>query len=186
MQYLSAKLKKHILLTRAILVLIAGLTVYKLMGYLYFLFLSSHYGSYIPTSFEIEKTVFVDDQIGGFIEGCGVGIFRLSDNTAAKISGGGVEFLNQNSTTNDRTHQQYKKWQETPFDSKHSEFPLFGEIANSQALYTGASCVDIPEPLKIKILSATRSPGAFYSGFNKKTELIVIPSYRLAVFSHDR
>lgn len=180
MQDLAIKLKKHSLLIFVIFAII----VYKLIGYLYFLVLSMHYSSYIPTSLEIDKTVFAGDQIGGFIEGCGVAVFKLSENTSENISVGGVEFLNKNSAISDSSPVKYKKWQETPFVFERNEYPIFRHLANEDA--GGNTCVDVPTPLKEKILSAIEIPGGFYSRAKEHNELIVIPSIRLAIFSHER
>lgn len=184
MQDLAAKRKKYSLLTLGILALIACLAVYKLIAYLYFFALSTHYKSYIPVSFEIDKNVFAGDRTGGFIEGCGVAVFKMSENTSANISGGGVAFLNKNSIIRDNKHKQYESWQETPFAFERGEYPVFNHLVNEDA--GGNTCVDIPASLKENIVSAIKKTGAFHSGFNENTELIVIPTLRLVVFSHDR
>lgn len=154
-----------------------------MIGYGYFLLLARHYKSYIPESFEIKKSVFAGDRIGGFIEGCGVAVFELTENTSKKISSGGVLFLNSNSTTRDSVHSQYSSWKETPLTEPRS-FHLFNGVANEDA--GGKTCVEVPGSLKQDISSAIRSSGAFYSSFNKNTELLVIPKLHLAVYSHDR
>lgn len=41
-----------------LIVFMASMVMYKLLGYLYFLALSAHYHAYIPRTFEVEKTVF--------------------------------------------------------------------------------------------------------------------------------
>lgn len=180
----AIKRNEHSSLKIGIIVLIACLAVYKLIGYLYLLSLSTHYNSYIPASFEIDKTVYVGDRVGGFIEGCGVAVFKLSEKTAASISEGRIHFLNDNSITRDGKHERYMRWRETPFVSNQGEYPVFSGVVNEDA--GGNTCVNLPASLKEKISSAISSPGAFYSGFNKNTELLVIPTLRLAVFSHDR
>lgn len=163
--------------------LIACLAAYKLIGYLYFLLLSAHYRSYIPASFEVDKAVFAGDRVGGFIEGCGVAIFELSERTSRDISEGGVAFLNGNSTTRDSTHNRYLNWQATP-SGERGKYHLFVALVNEDA--GGSTCVDVPKPVRDDISSAISRPGAFYSGFNKDTELLVIPALRLAIFSHQR
>lgn len=183
MLYSSAKRKTHSTLTRGVVVLIACLAAYELTGYLYFLVLSTHYSSYIPASFEIEKTVFAGDRMGGFIQGCGVAIFELSEKTSTSISEGGRVFLNNNSTTRDSTHKRYMNWQETPIDERGKSY-LFLHLVNEDA--GGNTCVDLPRYLREDISSAISSHGAFYSGFNKNTELLLVPTVKLAIFSHDR
>ncbi len=79
MQVLTAKRNEHLFLKRAILAFIACWAAFKLTGYLYSLVLAAHYSAYIPTSFEITKNVFAGSQQGGFIEGCGVAVFELSE-----------------------------------------------------------------------------------------------------------
>lgn len=184
MQVLVAKRHKHLILIRGILAFIACLAALKLIGHLYFLVLSTHYSSYVPASFEIKKTVFAGDQIGGFIEGCGVAVFELSEKTSANVSAGGIAFLDKNSMTRESKHKQYENWQKTPFIFARGDYSVFGRLVSEDA--GGNTCVDIPDALKKGILSAIESPGAFHSGFNKNTELMVIPTLRLAVFSHDR
>jgi hypothetical protein len=184
MQELAKKRKKHSLLTLGIFALIACFTVFKLIGYLYYLTLSSHYSSYIPKSFEIDKTIFAEDKIGGFIEGCGVGIFKLSENTSANISRGGIVFLNNNSTITDSKRKKYARWQETPFVFERGEYCVFDRVVGEDA--GGNTCADIPKSLQENIFLALNNPGTFRSGFNKNTEIIVIPNLRLVIFSHDR
>ena len=145
--------------------------------------LSTHYSSYIPASFKIEKTVLAGDRVGGFIEGCGAAIFELSEKTSTSISEGGVALLNNNSTTRDSTHERYMNWQETPIVER-GKYHLFLHLVNEDA--GGNTCVDLPRSLREDISSAINSPGAYYSGFNKDTELLLIPTLKLAIFSHDR
>ena len=183
MSFSSAERKKRSSLARGVVVLTACVVAYKLIGYVYFLALSTHYSSYIPTSFEIDKTVFSGDRAGGFIEGCGVAIFELSAKTSASISEGGIAFLNNNSTIRDSTHKRYMSWQETSIAERSKNY-LFPQLVHEDA--GGNTCVDLPRSLREDISSAISSPGAFYSGFNQDTELLVIPTLRLAVFSHDR
>ncbi len=174
------KKKRLLLLIGSVLVLIAPFAVYKLIGYIPFLVLSTHYKSYIPTSFEIDESIFAGHEIGGFLEGCGIAIFKLSENTSANIASGGVVFLNQNSMISDSAHEPYKRWKE----AEREKFFKFQGLLEEDA--GGNTCTDVPNPLKSEVLSAIDRPGVFYSGFNEDTELIVIPSLRLAVFSHNR
>lgn len=183
MPFFSAMLKKHPLLAYSLIVLIVWFSAYKLIGYLYFLAISTHYKSYIPASFIIERTVFAGDQIGGFIEGCGVAVFKLSKETSERIAEGGIAFLNVNSPTRESKHKQYMSWHATPI-AEEGKYHLFLKLANEDA--GGNTCVDLPESLKDNISLAIRRPGAFYSGFNEDTELLVIPTLNLAIFSHDR
>lgn len=115
MQGSAVKHKSPSLLKQCFFALAVCLATYKLIGYLYFLALSTHYSTYIPTSFDVEKTIFVGEKIGGFIEGCGVAIFSLSKKSSANIIGGGIAFLNQNSTISDEKHEKYNNWKETIF-----------------------------------------------------------------------
>ncbi|WP_432720816.1 hypothetical protein R0381_002914 [Jeongeupia wiesaeckerbachi] len=180
----TIKRNEHSPLKLGILVLITCFSAYKLTEYLYSQVLSVHYRSYIPASFEIERTVYTGDRVGGFIEGCGVAVLELSEKTATKISIGQITFLNDNSITRDSKHKRHMGWRETPFISNQGEHSVFGSVANEDA--GGNTCVDLPVRLKENILSAINRPGAFYSGFNENTELLVIPTLRLVVFSHDR
>lgn len=171
-----------------VLVLIVCLSVYKLCGYLYSLVLSTHYKSYIPTAFEIEESVFAGDKTGGFIEGCGVAIFKISEHTSSNISKMGVAFLNENLIVKDtpRSHWAgYQNWKETPPTYERGEYSIFNRVADTEDV-TGPNCVDVPNSEKENILSAIKSPGSYYSRESTHNELLVVPSLKLVVFSHDR
>jgi len=183
MPSVSVMLKKHPLMAYSLILLIAWFSAYKLIGYLHFLAISTHYKSYIPASFVIEKTVFAGDQIGGFTEGCGVAVFKLSKETSEKIHEGGIAFLNDNSQPREGKHKQYMSWHETPI-FEGGKYHLFLKLANEDA--GGNTCVDLPESLKKNISLTIRRPRAFYSGLNENSELLVIPALNLAIFSHDR
>ena len=156
--------------------------IYKLIAYLYVFGLLTYYKSYMPESFEIERGVFAGDRIGGFLEGCGVGIFLLSEGTSRDISEGGIGFLNKSSRTIQSRDRHYQEWRQTPIAPQ--EYTVFQKVAMPDA--GGHVCAEVSESLTKKVLSASRNAGTFYSGFNKNSELVVIPSLRLAVFSHDR
>lgn len=153
--------------------------VYRLIGYLYASVLMTHYQSFIPPSFETDRGVFAGDQMGGFVEGCGVAVFSLSERAAQKISVGGVAYLNETSRDTQRKDRQYQSWHQTTMGRT-----VFDSVATPDA--GGNVCVEVPDGLVEKILGASNGPGAYFSGFNKNTEIVVIPSLRLVVFSHDR
>jgi len=152
---------------------------YRLITYLCVLALMTHYESYIPPTFEIDRGVFAGEQVGGFAEGCRVAVFSISGRTATDISAGGVVFLNETARATRHKDRQYQNWREAPV-----ERTLFQRLAEPDA--GGNVCAEVPDVLIKDILAASRGSGAFHSGFNPNTEIVVIPSLRLVVFSHDR
>jgi len=163
----------------AALGLAVGFAIYKLIGYLYLSALMAHYKSYIPSSFESAHGVFAGDRSGGFLEGCGVAVFSLSERTSTDISTGGLAFLNETSRGTQHQDRQYQSWRRAPI-----QVTVFQTVARPDA--GGNVCAEVPDTLAEDILSAARGSDAFHSAFDKNTEVIVIPGLRLAVFSHDR
>ncbi len=141
-----------------------------------------HYRSYLPQKMEVDKDVFVGSQMGGFVEGCGVAVFHLSATSLKEIATNPLGFLNSHTSPRNGKHP-YGQWVET--STNVNQPSLFNHVANSEEV-TGPNCVNVPTGLKRSILSATTSPGSYFSGLNRNTELLVIPDVGLAVFSHDR
>lgn len=185
MHHMIGRRMRNSSLVWVVCVIVSLLVVYKLIGYLYFLMLSSHYKSYIPGSLEVVDTVFAGDQVGGYLEGCGIGIFRLSEEAAVKVSRDGVAFLNKSAIKHGgRSRREYSSWQETPFVLKGGGHFIFRRLSSEDA--GGNICANVPEGVKEEILMAAKQSKSFYSQINIHDELMVMPALRLVVFSHDR
>lgn len=175
--------------------LIAFWLAYQVINYLSDAYQVSHYKSYIPTSLEVKKNIVVGSRRGGFIEGCGVAIFQLSESTSGKIETEGLNYLNRHlvprkdqkllTRAEGQYLKLYRKWLKTPFSSEDNNgYPLFRKLANRDL--GGRVCVDVPGELKANILSAIDDASSYYTKIEKHNELIVIPKLSLAIFSHDR
>lgn len=171
---------------RFVLAIAAVFLAYELSGVAYFLVLSAHYKSYIPAQLEIEESIFAGDRIGGFNEGCGVAVFRLSGSAAENASRAGIDFLSPHPSaeSSGTPVKGFKAWKESPFHVDNKEARIFRRLVSEDA--GGNTCVDMPPQLRESILSALGRPGSFHSGSGPNAELIVIPALRLAVYSHDR
>lgn len=156
--------------------------IYKTAVFVGDTFAFRHYKSYLPQAIEVDRNLFVGSRIGGFLEGCGVAVFQLSEASLKGIVQSPLEFLNSHTRPNNGK-QPYAEWIET--SARPAQFSMFNRVANSEEA-TGPNCVDVPTDLKRVILSATAAPGSYYSGINKNNELLIIPGLGLAVFSHDR
>lgn len=156
--------------------------IYKTAVFVGDTFAFRHYRSYLPQAMEVDKDLFVGSRMGGFLEGCGVAVFQLSEASSKEIVASPLEFLNSH-TRPKNGRQPYAEWVET--SAKSVQDSLFNRVANSEEA-TGPNCVDVPTDLKRVILSAAVAPGSYYSGITKNNELLVIPGHGLAVFSHDR
>lgn len=174
--------KKWVLSKRLIFIVVAIIAVYKLIAYAYFLILSAHYRQYLPPFVEIESNVYAGDSIGGFVEGCGVGIFKLSANTSAEISSKGVSFLNQNSKSNsgNDAHAEFSDWRETPHTAS-----IYEQVTAPERWYAESSCAEVPVSLGTAINRSLRQKGSFYAA-TSTSEVLIIPSLKVAIFSHNK
>jgi hypothetical protein len=130
------------------------------------------YAKAIPGKFSITYAVSIYAE-GGFSEGCGTIVFKLSDNTVETINKEGLKFFV--GATEGRGHPgdrdyRYAEWKETPlppsWTSEGSWMPCSG-LSHSDHL---------------KIVSAAKSGGPYYTT-KDEGQLVVIPSLGYIVLS---
>ncbi len=131
-----------------------------------------HYKSYLPDAINVSYPISINEE-GGFREGCGIAIFRLSDSTLEGIESKGVTFLKN--ATQARGHSgyynKYEPWSETPVPKDW--------IGDGRWLI----CSHLAEEeLLLKIVSASKKSGAYYTKA-PEAELVIVPSLKLVIFS---
>lgn len=126
----------------------------------------------IPEKIGITYPVSIKDE-GGFREGCGTVVFKVSDSTLEAIKKEGLNFFS--GATQGRGHlsepyYQYAEWKETPVPPSW--------ISEGSWLL----CTSLSDSELSKIVSAAKEHGAY---FTKKDEgeLVLIPSLGYVVFS---
>lgn len=169
--------------------------LFQMISYLYHAYQVSHYKSYIPASLEVKDSVIVGSRRGGFIEGCGVAIFKLTEEVLEEIKAEGLDYLDRHliprkdqellTRANGQYLKSYRKWRKTPFSPGDiGSYPIISKVARKDL--GGKTCVDMPRELKESILSEIDDTFSFYTKIEKHNELIVIPKLSLVIFSHDR
>jgi hypothetical protein len=126
----------------------------------------------IPEKIGITYPVSIKDE-GGFREGCGTAVFKVSDSTLEAIKKDGLKFFS--GATQGRGHlsepyYQYAEWQETPV-------PPSWTSEGSWILCTGLSHSE-----HSKIVSAAKESGAYFT-MKHEGQLVLIPSLGYVVFS---
>lgn len=141
----------------------------------------SFYKGFLPKDLEISGPVLPKDEMVGLTGGCGIVIFRLSENTLNKVSQRKLSFLKDLTKARNydldkyNSHYSYVEWQETPLQQSN----------NNKNFWMGLSCSKskLDEDLYKKIDLGAKTKGSYYTGYSEG-ELIVIPSLGIAVLSY--
>lgn len=126
----------------------------------------------IPQNIGINYPVSINDE-GGFREGCGTVVFKVSDSTLETIKKDGLKFFS--GATQGRGHlgnpyYRYTEWKETPVPpswTSEGSWMLCSGLSNSE---------------HSKIVSAAKRGGAYYT-MKPEGQLVLIPSLGYVVFS---
>lgn len=132
------------------------------------------YSGFIPAKIEITYAIHIGGE-SGLREGCGAAIFRLSDATADAISRKSLDFFNDaiySRKSKDR-YYTYSSWKETPVPNSWT----------SEGTWPGLGCSGASRSLLSQILPAASKKGSYYSS-KHEAEILVIPSFKLVVFSY--
>jgi hypothetical protein len=133
---------------------------------------TSIYKGLIPPQLEFVDLIYHDGTTSGFIEGCGVAIFRLTDEVLHNIQASGLSYLDSDLNGRDRSgNGKYEPWKNTP-------------ATNEEWLFRGATCASDPPSILEQAQRAASEKGAFYTTGHEK-DLVVVPSLGLLVLSHD-
>ncbi len=129
------------------------------------------YRKAIPPQFELLDTLY-HDETSGFREGCGVAIFRLSDESIARIHRGGLAYLESARLGRVGTpYYQYQPWTATP-------------AAKQEDLFRGAHCVKNAPALLQQAQRLVGKKGAFYTT-GPEHDLVLVPYLGLIIFSYN-
>ena len=130
------------------------------------------YREAIPPPFELMEVVYHDER-SDLREGCGVAIFRLSEESLARIHHGGLPWLESARLGRDGTpYHHYQPWKATPAAQEEDK------------LFRGIHCVDGGPPLLEQARHAIRREGAFFTT-GPEHDLVLVPSLGVIVFSHN-
>lgn len=140
----------------------------------------SFYQGLLPEGLEISGSAIPKDE-SALTGGCGIVIFKLSNNTLSKISHKKLSFLKELTKARDynsdkyNLHYSYSDWQETPLQETN-ENKNFG---------LGLSCSrsKLDENLYKRINLGARTTGSYYTG-HQEGQIVVIPSLGIAVLSY--
>ena len=139
------------------------------------------YEGKLPALLEVSETVEVGSS-SGFMEGCGVAVFRLSKSTSKKILETGIEyFAEANKARELEGHEAfntYGQWRQTPIVESSDNRRGY------QGWRRGNLCGGLSSAVRESIRAAESRPGSFYAA-KPEAILLVIPSLALAVFAHD-
>jgi hypothetical protein len=129
------------------------------------------YRKAIPPQFELLDAIY-HDEISGFREGCGMAIFRLSDESIARIHHGGLGYLESARQGRDGTpYHHYEPWTATP-------------ASKQENLFRGAHCVKNAPALLQQAQRLVDKEGAFFTT-GPEHDLVLVPSLGLIIFSYD-
>ncbi|MBT9511548.1 MAG: hypothetical protein IV104_04290 [Acidovorax sp.] len=129
------------------------------------------YRQAIPPQFELLEVVH-HNEIGGFREGCGFAIFRLSADNLARIRRQGLAYFEPASLGRDsKPYHQYQPWKATPA-SEHGH------------LFRGQSCAGSPPELLEQAQRAADKEGTFFTTGHEQ-DLVVVPALGLLIYSYN-
>lgn len=129
------------------------------------------YRQAIPPQFELQH-VMRHDEVGGFREGCGYAIFRLSEGNLARIRLQGAAYFETAHLGRDgKPDHQYRPWKATP-------------ASEQDQLFRGDNCAgDQPELLEQTQRAAGKEETFFTTGHEQ--DLVVVPALGLLIYSYN-
>ena len=161
-----------------VVILLAPYLAYEVFQYYW-------YAAVLPSQFKITYPVSIGDE-WGFREGCGVAVFKISDETIEDIQKNGLNFfdgatqargltkpkesLSSSVRLSDYSYHTFKTWQETPVPP---------DWLNEGSWFM---CSVIRDDVAREIVKAAKLPGSFYTTMHEG-ELVVIPSLGYIVLS---
>lgn len=164
-----------------VVILLSPFLAYEIFQYYW-------YAAVLPSQIKVTYPVSIGDE-SGFREGCGVAVFKVSDETIEAIQNGGLKFFDgatqgrgypkpkeplsfsDHRKLSDYYYHTYENWKETPVpQSWVSEGSWF-------------MCSVIRREVARKIVIAAQKSGSFYTT-KPEGQLIVIPSLGYVVFSY--
>lgn len=132
------------------------------------------FSNLIPAKIGITYAIHIGGE-SDLREGCGAAIFRLSDATANAIDSKGLDFFKNAiySRKSKARRYTYSSWKETPVPDSWT----------SEVSWPGLACSGASRSLLSQILLAASKKGSYYSS-KDEAEILVIPSFKLVVFSY--
>ena len=137
---------------------------------------SSWYIGKIPANIEIVDTILISGE-SGFREGCGLAIFKLSEDTIKKIKTKGLSALKDARQARKYSDhfRVYSEWGETSYQWTDDGMTL------KDRWLLGSMCANIDMVLSKDINAALKSPGSFYATIHE-AGTIVIPNLGIVFF----
>jgi hypothetical protein len=132
-----------------------------------------HFESFMPSTIELSEAVETGTESSLFRGGCGVAIFRLSENTSRRIEAEGLHFFDNATHPRDSINHPitYAPWNNTPlphsWTSEGSWFMCSVTHGRSDS----------------EIVEAAKRNGAYYTT-NGNVQLVVVPSLRMVALSY--
>jgi hypothetical protein len=126
----------------------------------------------VPPSIVIEKVVFANSTFG-FREGCGSGIFKMAEHSAAAIEEQGLVYFREVKTGRDEgKYYRYGEWKETS--------PSAPEQNILRGL--GSGCANVSEAISKVLWNAASHPGSYFA-IGYEYDILVIPDLGWVVIS---
>jgi hypothetical protein len=141
-----------------------GIGAIALAWLLFYAWQEHWYRGFIPRPIRTTGALGISGE-AGLRGGCGVAIFRLSNETRDAIRTRGLAFLGPVRRA-ERT--SYDPWQETPVRSE---------------LLVGMACANVGRSLSDAVYEGVSKPGS-YVAMGRSSTLLVIPDSKLVVFSY--
>ncbi|MGI0117843.1 hypothetical protein [Zooshikella sp. RANM57] len=133
------------------------------------------YRQFIPKEIGLAYRLSIGSD-SGFREGCGVAVFKLSDETYQQISHEGISFfknIQQARGSSDYSHS-YGDWSATPRK----------DWTRDEDIYWGFCGGNLSESLQSLIIHRGKQEGSFYA-FSHEAWLMIIPQEKLVIYSHN-
>lgn len=140
-----------------------------------------HYENYLPMEVGRVSNNFAGSKIGGYLEGCGVAIFNLSDDFLNDIDKNGLNSLS-NATKSRNGKNNYLPWRETPSEEVGRVLWFVTDTAD----VTGPNCVNLPKAIKQNMKRSIKLSGNYFSRVNNSSETIIFSREKIIVFAHSR
>lgn len=138
------------------------------------------YQGLIPAAIETDGIVVISDQ-GGFREGCGAVVFKLSAAALVKLDASGLGALASAHEARSHPREDYFRfgdWQQTPYVESGDGLTL------ADRWLVGLNCADLDPALGKQIHEAINTKGSFYAT-SRESGLVVIPSRGLVLLAYE-
>ncbi|MFK3740906.1 hypothetical protein [Massilia sp. TN1-12] len=147
---------------------------------------SNSYRGLIPPEVGVANALLIEGK-SGFMEGCGVAIFRLTPQMRERIKVQGLAAFDGSLDQKDhvrpsverrRWQDEMRSWEETPYVETGDGTTM------EDSWQVGFSCADQTSDLVRSITDALRQPGSFVRKLHEAA-VVVVPALGVAAFVHN-